>query len=187
MALYAFCRLADDAVDLGTNPTQALHALQMRLDDICGGRSRAFDADRALADTVQRHKMPRALLDALLEGFCGTRQAATTTRLRNCKTTRPGWRLKQAGIDPADGSRSRSSTRPSPLSLALMARAALPSRPMGLTRLRAALPTLPTLQSVRFLVDAVPPQASAPCTLAERALWTIDLFERRASQQRAWR
>ena len=50
--------------------------------------------------------------------------------------------------------------------------------------MRAALPAL---QAVRFLIDAVPAQTSAPRTLAERALWTIELFERHASQQRAWR
>ncbi len=68
-ALYAFCRLADDLIDLGNDPTAAMHELAMRLDAVYAGRPSAIDADRALACTVHRHAIPRALLDALLEGF----------------------------------------------------------------------------------------------------------------------
>ena len=68
-ALYAFCRLADDAVDLGDDPFAALADLQRRLDAVYAGRPGAVDADRALAHVVHRHAMPRPLLDALLEGF----------------------------------------------------------------------------------------------------------------------
>jgi 15-cis-phytoene synthase len=68
-ALYAFCRLADDAVDLGENPLSAMRDLQERLDGIYAGRPRPITADRALAVVVHRFAIPRALLDALLDGF----------------------------------------------------------------------------------------------------------------------
>jgi phytoene synthase len=68
-ALYAFCRLADDAIDMGTDPHLAMHDLQMRLGLIYDGRPGPADVDRALAHVVHRFAIPRALLDALLEGF----------------------------------------------------------------------------------------------------------------------
>lgn len=68
-ALYAFCRLADDAVDLGGDPFAALADLRRRLDAVYAGRPGAVDADRALAQVVHRHGIARPLLDALLEGF----------------------------------------------------------------------------------------------------------------------
>ncbi|MDZ7589708.1 MAG: phytoene/squalene synthase family protein [Rubrivivax sp.] len=68
-ALYAFCRLADDAIDLGADPHAAMRDLEHRLDAIYDGRPGAVDADRALAQVVHRHAIPRLLLDALLEGF----------------------------------------------------------------------------------------------------------------------
>lgn len=67
--LYAFCRLADDAIDLGDNPLSAMCELQERLDGIYAGRPQAITADRALASVVHRFAIPRALLDALLDGF----------------------------------------------------------------------------------------------------------------------
>ena len=68
-ALYAFCRLADDAIDLGDNPLRAMRGLNERLDAIYDGRPEAIGADRALASVVHRFQIPRALLDALLDGF----------------------------------------------------------------------------------------------------------------------
>jgi phytoene synthase len=68
-ALYAFCRLADDEIDLGTDATAAMHGLRQRLDAVYDGRPREVDVDRALACVVHRHRIPRELLDALLEGF----------------------------------------------------------------------------------------------------------------------
>ena len=68
-ALYAFCRLADDAIDLGADPHAAMRDLEQRLDAIYDGRPGPLDADRALAQVVHRHAIPRLLLDALLEGF----------------------------------------------------------------------------------------------------------------------
>jgi len=68
-ALYAFCRLADDAIDLGDNPAAAMAELRARLDAVYAGRPGPVPADRALARVVHRHGVPRLLLDALLEGF----------------------------------------------------------------------------------------------------------------------
>ncbi len=68
-ALYAFCRLADDAVDDGARPLEALAELHARLDALYAGRPRAIEADQALAGVVHRFALPRTLLDALLEGF----------------------------------------------------------------------------------------------------------------------
>jgi phytoene synthase len=68
-ALYAYCRLADDAIDLGADPHAAMQALQARLDAIYDGRPGSADADRALCQVVHRCTIPRELLDGLLEGF----------------------------------------------------------------------------------------------------------------------
>ena len=68
-ALYAYCRLADDAIDLGADPAAAMGELTGRLDKIYAGRPGSADEDRALACVVRRHGIPRALLDALLDGF----------------------------------------------------------------------------------------------------------------------
>jgi phytoene synthase len=68
-ALYAFCRVADDEIDLADRPKDALFALRQRLDGVYRGRPMAIPADRALADVVRQYAIPRELLDALLEGF----------------------------------------------------------------------------------------------------------------------
>ena len=68
-ALYAYCRLADDAVDLGEDPHAAGRVLAQRLDAIYQGRPGPAEADRALAQVVHRFAIPRTLPDALLEGF----------------------------------------------------------------------------------------------------------------------
>lgn len=67
-ALYAFCRVADDAIDLEGDAT-ALPRLQERLDALCDGQPQPFAPDRAFAEVVRRHAIPRALPQALLEGF----------------------------------------------------------------------------------------------------------------------
>ena len=64
-ALYAFCRDADDQIDGGGGSLDALHR---RLDAIYANTP-ATASDRALAAVVERFALPRALLDALLEGF----------------------------------------------------------------------------------------------------------------------
>ena len=68
-ALYAFCRLADDAIDQGGDQVAAMDDLQQRLEAIYAQRPRNIDADIALADVVHRHAIPRLLPAALLEGF----------------------------------------------------------------------------------------------------------------------
>ncbi len=68
-ALYAFCRLADDAVDLGTNRLAALERLEERLDLAYQGRPKNLAADRAFARMVERFAVPRTLPEALLEGL----------------------------------------------------------------------------------------------------------------------
>lgn len=67
--LYAFCRLADDAVDLCDQPLVALQQLRRRLDLIYAGTPQSIPADREFAAVVARYRIPRTLPDALLEGF----------------------------------------------------------------------------------------------------------------------
>jgi 15-cis-phytoene synthase len=68
-ALYAFCRVADDAIDLSDDPAEALDGLRQRLDAIYAGSPHAIAADRALTGVIERFAIPRGLLDALIEGF----------------------------------------------------------------------------------------------------------------------
>lgn len=67
--LYAFCRIADDLVDLGDDPALALQILHRRLDQIYAGLPENHSVDRVLSQLVIDHALPRGLLDALLEGF----------------------------------------------------------------------------------------------------------------------
>ncbi|MEM8803133.1 MAG: squalene/phytoene synthase family protein, partial [Pseudomonadota bacterium] len=69
LALYAFCRLADDEVDLSKRKQAAVEALRERLERVYAGRPRDAAPDRAFAAVVEMHEMPRALPDALLEGL----------------------------------------------------------------------------------------------------------------------
>jgi len=69
LALYAFCRLADDEVDEGDHKRRAVLDLQQRLDGIYAGQPRNAPEDRAFAAIVDEFEMPKALPDALLEGL----------------------------------------------------------------------------------------------------------------------
>lgn len=69
LALYAFCRLADDAVDDTDDKAPAVLGLRDRLDLVYAGRPRNSAADRAFAAVVEDFQMPRALPEALLEGL----------------------------------------------------------------------------------------------------------------------
>lgn len=70
IALYAFCRVADDMVDSGEmGIDDAMRVLSHRLDRIYAGEPMDCVEDRALSVVVQRHALPRPLLDALLDGF----------------------------------------------------------------------------------------------------------------------
>lgn len=68
-ALYAYCRLADDAIDRDRGGEQALALLRERLDLIYAGKSLPLGTDRAFAEVIARFTIPRALPEALLEGF----------------------------------------------------------------------------------------------------------------------
>jgi len=68
-ALYAFCRVADDAIDLGDDPAAALVALNARLDAAYAGTPEQTPVDRAFAATVAEFGIPKALPAALIEGL----------------------------------------------------------------------------------------------------------------------
>lgn len=68
-ALYAFCRMADDAVDLSADPRQALTHIRYRLDRAYAGAPLADPVDRAFSATVLAHAIPRDVLDMLFDGF----------------------------------------------------------------------------------------------------------------------
>jgi phytoene synthase len=67
--LYAFCRLADDAVDVADNGAVGLLNMRERLDLAYAGTPLQLPADRAFAHVVAKYAMPRELPEALLEGF----------------------------------------------------------------------------------------------------------------------
>lgn len=75
VALYAFCRQADDAIDHAEDAHQALAELHKRLDRIFSGVGLDASVDRALSHTVHTYKLPRPVFDALLEGFAWDAQA----------------------------------------------------------------------------------------------------------------
>ena len=68
-ALYAFCRVADDAIDFAKDPHEALAGLCRRLDAIYADEPFPAVADQAFAPVVARYGIPRLLPQALLEGF----------------------------------------------------------------------------------------------------------------------
>jgi phytoene synthase len=68
-ALYAFCRLADDAIDQDAGRLAALARLRERLARAYEGRPLPIPADRALAVVLARFAIPRDLPEALLDGF----------------------------------------------------------------------------------------------------------------------
>ena len=69
LALYAFCRLADDEVDLKQDKSASIYDLVQRLDLVYSGTPRNHPMDRAFANMVEKFDMPRALPEALFEGF----------------------------------------------------------------------------------------------------------------------
>lgn len=86
LALYAFCRLADDAVDLSGQKPAAVLDLGERLDQVYAGRPRNAAPDRAFAAIVEDFDMPRALPEALLEGLAWDgmgRRYVTLSELRS--------------------------------------------------------------------------------------------------------
>jgi len=73
IALYAFCRVADDCVDeaaeRGSTGAAGVAELTDRLDRIYAGTPVDLVEDHALSLVVQQHALPRPLLDALIDGF----------------------------------------------------------------------------------------------------------------------
>jgi len=70
IALYAFCRVADDLVDQAApGDARPLQVLAHRLDAIYAGTPQDHVEDHALSLVVQQYALPRHLLDALIEGF----------------------------------------------------------------------------------------------------------------------
>ncbi|SEW43862.1 phytoene synthase [Cognatiyoonia koreensis] len=69
LALYAFCRLADDEVDEGDQKASAVLRLRDRLDRAYAGTPMDAPEDRAFAAIIADFDMPRALPEALLEGL----------------------------------------------------------------------------------------------------------------------
>ena len=76
-ALYAFCRLSDDAVDLSGGSMDAVGRLRERLARAAQRRPLPFAADRAMADLMRRSAMPAALPEALLEGLAWDAEGRT--------------------------------------------------------------------------------------------------------------
>lgn len=68
-ALYAFCRVADDAIDREGGDAATVAALERRLDAMCAGRPEAHAPDRAFAAVIARFGIPRTLPAALIEGL----------------------------------------------------------------------------------------------------------------------
>lgn len=79
-ALYAFCRLADDAIDDGTcdgapGDLATVARLTERVEAAYAGRPHDHAADRAFSATVRRFALPQAVPLALIEGFAWDAQA----------------------------------------------------------------------------------------------------------------
>lgn len=68
-ALYAFCRLSDDMVDVEGGSSGAIARLRARLGLAYGGHPADSAVDRAFADVIARHALPRELPEALIEGL----------------------------------------------------------------------------------------------------------------------
>ena len=72
LALYAFCRHADDAVDDAGSARaarSAVESLRARVDRVYADRALDAVVERAFSRVVQRFAIPRAIPDALVEGM----------------------------------------------------------------------------------------------------------------------
>ncbi len=67
--LYAFCRMADDVIDIDGATEDNLKRLHDRLDRIYENEPTDSPIDRAFASVVHDHRIPREIPGALLEGF----------------------------------------------------------------------------------------------------------------------
>ena len=68
-ALYAFCRLADDLIDLSEADDAVLAELRERLDRAYRGQPGTGTVDEAFSSVVRGFSIPKELPEALIEGF----------------------------------------------------------------------------------------------------------------------
>jgi 15-cis-phytoene synthase len=68
-SFYAFCRVSDDAIDESADPQRAITEVRTRVDGIFAASPIDHPVDRAFAETVRTSALPRAPIDALLEGY----------------------------------------------------------------------------------------------------------------------
>jgi phytoene synthase len=68
-ALYAFCRVTDDAIDESRDAKAALERCVARTEAIFADRPHDDPIDRAFARIAREHSLPRAPVDALLDGY----------------------------------------------------------------------------------------------------------------------
>lgn len=68
-AIYAYCRAADDEIDLSGQPKLAYTALTARLDRICSMSPGLQPHERAFAEVMQKFAIPAEVPRTLLEGF----------------------------------------------------------------------------------------------------------------------
>ncbi len=68
-ALYAFCRVADDLIDLSDAGEDGLAQARERLDAAYRGTTGQDTVDAAFSSVVKAFAIPRELPDALMEGF----------------------------------------------------------------------------------------------------------------------
>ncbi len=68
-ALYAFCRLADDAIDEGPGDAATIALLEQRVIAAHAGRPHEHPVDRAFSETVLSFGLPPEVTLALIEGL----------------------------------------------------------------------------------------------------------------------
>ncbi|MFO0727797.1 MAG: phytoene/squalene synthase family protein [Myxococcota bacterium] len=68
-ALYAFCRVSDDRIDEAPRPAAGLAEVMRRIELLYAGRPADDPVDRAFAQVIETHRLPRPVLEALAEGF----------------------------------------------------------------------------------------------------------------------
>ncbi|MEZ4312155.1 MAG: phytoene/squalene synthase family protein [Polyangiaceae bacterium] len=66
--LYAFCRVADDAVD-DSDEADRVERLRVRLNRVYSGRGLEGPVERCFARVVERFDLPIEVMEALIEGF----------------------------------------------------------------------------------------------------------------------
>jgi 15-cis-phytoene synthase len=76
-ALYAFCRMSDDTIDVDRGGEAGIERLASRLDAVYAGEPANAAVDRALFDAVDQYAIPR-----------GTPQGGNTKRSRTYMTMR---------------------------------------------------------------------------------------------------